>query len=294
MEICALCDKRRELQLSHIVPKFVFTWHKKNTSNHLRSSEEPNKRVQDGLKEYLLCCECEQKFSSWEDKFAREVFRPINKGDFQKTKYSDWALKFAVSVSFRALTYYKRKGLSHFSSEQLQEAEIALQEWKEFLLGNQPHPGKYEQHLIPLDVIESHSIPNPSPFFNRYITSTVDTDPIAGDRVAFIYVKMFKCLLIGHIKQDKQLWRETKIHVKNGIAGGKVNYAVPDYLFEYMNNKANHVFSLGDNISPTQKSKIAESFDSNLDKIINSPVGEGIVYDFKHSGESAFNSNRKK
>jgi hypothetical protein len=105
---CALCNKVTELEESHIIPKFVFKWLKETTPTAIRNLGTPNKRVQDGFKEYLLCHECEDLFNKWETKFCEQVFLPIHDKP-APIKYGPWALKFAVSVSWRVLTYrYKQ------------------------------------------------------------------------------------------------------------------------------------------------------------------------------------------
>lgn len=287
---CALCQKEAELQLSHIVPKFVFRWHKTVSPSALRSSENPNIRVQDGLKEYLFCSDCEQLLSGWEDRFARDVFRPFQEEDTSEliVRYGDWALKFATSLSFRVLHYYKAQGLPHFSEELLKESDQALERWRLFLLGEVSHPGIYEQHLVPFDVIATHDHPNISPFMNRYITCTVDTDPVCSDSSAFIYIKLFRVLVFGHIKMERKYWKNTKLHVREGLIGGKVDYSMPDYILNYMNDKANHVSQKGGEISERQTQKIEESYEKHKEKMSNAPVTRGVLYDVMHSGNKAF------
>lgn len=294
MATCALCQKEAELQLSHIVPKFVFRWHKKASPSALRSSKDPNKRVQDGLKEYLLCYDCEQLLSGWEDRFAREIFRPFQEEDTTALKviYGDWALKFATSLSFRTLHYYKAQGLPHFNEELLKESDKALERWRLFILGKTPHPGIYEQHLVPFDVIESHGHPNLSPFMNRYITCTVDTDPVCSDSSAFIYIKLFRIVIFGHIKMERKYWKNTKLHVREGVLGGRVDYSMPDYILTYMNDKANHADQKGDEISERQAKMIEESFEKNKEHLANAPVTRGFLYDVMHSGDRAFGKKK--
>jgi hypothetical protein len=290
LAICALCEKDSELQLSHIIPKFVFSWHKKASSSMLRSGDEPNKRIQDGLKEHLLCYDCEQLFSSWEDKFAREIFRPLQDEDTGNTKirYGEWALKFSASVSFRALYYLRNEGLDHFPQHLLKDVDLAIERWKAFLLQKAPHPDRFEQHLVPLDVIESHTHDSLSPFINRYITAAVDMDAVCSDSSAFVYVKLFKVLIFGHIKEDRKYWRNTIIHVKEGVIGEKLTYRLPDYVFDYINNKSNQLHAQGRHLSENQKAKISESFEKNKDNVLNTPIGRGMLYDIFHSGEEAF------
>lgn len=65
--ICRLCNKEGILINSHIIPKFIFKWHKKSSATgYLRTNLDPNKREQDGIKMRLLCNNCEALFNEWE------------------------------------------------------------------------------------------------------------------------------------------------------------------------------------------------------------------------------------
>lgn len=77
-ERCRLCEEERTLLLSHILPAFVFRWMRESAGgSHLRSTVEPNLRVQDGVKKHWLCAECEERFSKNERAFAKQIFYPI-------------------------------------------------------------------------------------------------------------------------------------------------------------------------------------------------------------------------
>ena len=76
--LCKLCEKDADLQLSHIIPKFVFAWLKETVPGGIRSNRVPNRRIQDGEKDYLLCRDCEQIFSVWEKQFCEHIFIPLH------------------------------------------------------------------------------------------------------------------------------------------------------------------------------------------------------------------------
>jgi hypothetical protein len=72
---CRLCGATKELQESHILPGFVFRWMKATSATgYLRFGQQPNLRVQDGLKLLLLCGDCEGRFNHWETQFANKIF----------------------------------------------------------------------------------------------------------------------------------------------------------------------------------------------------------------------------
>lgn len=77
---CQLCGSESILQLSHILPAFVFRWMRETSGNgHLRFGEAPNLRVQDGLKRHWLCASCESLFARSETAFADQLFHPYSR-----------------------------------------------------------------------------------------------------------------------------------------------------------------------------------------------------------------------
>jgi hypothetical protein len=104
---CRLCGATTELQESHILPGFVFRWMKETSATgYLRFGQQPNLRVQDGVKLHLLCRHCEQRFNSWETEFANQIFHPMTQGKAVRASYGPWLLLFCASVSWRVLVYH--------------------------------------------------------------------------------------------------------------------------------------------------------------------------------------------
>ena len=121
---CGLCEKESILKQSHLLPGFIFKWKKRRGTGFLRASKNPNKRVQDGLKPYLLCANCEQLLGVWEKTFSEKFFKPFHINPGTHVNYSEWFLKFAVSVSWRNLIYHKQNnGFNNLSDIQKNLAE---------------------------------------------------------------------------------------------------------------------------------------------------------------------------
>lgn len=287
---CALCSRDSELSLSHIIPKFVFSWFRESVPSPIRSTRLPNKRIQDGPKQHLLCPDCEKLSSGWEKNFSDRLFLPLHSNPTLTTplRYGRWALKFAVSVSWRVLLYYQQlHDLSDFSDKQRELAQNALDVWRGFLLGKVPHPGQFEQHLLPVDVIESHSGLAISPFLNRYLLRSVHMDLICSDTSAMVYTKMGHLMLFGFIQEDSKRWRGTKLHVNNGLVMPR-DYRLPRIIANYWNEKANEATKALASTSPRQKQKIQEAIRKNADELANSELFRAIQYDVLHSGKNAF------
>lgn len=171
MESVGFVEMKVWLEESHIVPKFVYRWLRKSSASwYLRFTANPNKRVQDGTKYYLLCSECEDRLEKWETRFSKSVFYPYLQDFWFHGSYGDWLIKFSVSITWRALSYIREtQGIEYFSEDLGAHADSADQTWREFMLGEAPHPGKFEQHLVLLDAIESHTTPGLPATMNRYL-----------------------------------------------------------------------------------------------------------------------------
>jgi hypothetical protein len=72
---CALCRQERPLRQSHVIPEFMYgpLYDQKHRFYSVSSvASKPNRMFQKGLRERLLCDECEQRLSPHE-RYAREV-----------------------------------------------------------------------------------------------------------------------------------------------------------------------------------------------------------------------------
>ena len=101
---CALCQEAKELKKSHIIPRFIAKWIKK-TSETGKFRDLDYKRIQDSVKSYLLCEECENKISIYEQYFAEKIFHPTINSTSSDVEYDIKLLKFIVSISWRVLKF---------------------------------------------------------------------------------------------------------------------------------------------------------------------------------------------
>lgn len=289
--VCQLCKEAKPLQLSHIIPKFVFGWLKDSSISALRSTQAPNKRVQDGSKINFLCTDCELRFSQWEKMFSEKIFMPLHKSEGRNLPitYEDWALKFAVSVSWRVLTFLACKNdLSVFSDSQRSAVDRALQVWNQFLQDNSDNPDRFEQHLYPLGLISSHTTTGLSPFINRYILRAVDMDLIRTSSNVLVYTKMCRLMLIGVVQlQSTKYWKGAKLRLRRGQFGSK-EYQLPANFLAYLNSRANYVASSLAKLSPNQLQKVGQVFEKNPDEVADSEVFRAINQDFSLFGDIAF------
>ena len=200
--LCRLCEVPSELKLSHVLPAFTYRWLRESSGNgHIRASDEPNRRVQDGLKFYWLCGGCEELFSRNETAFAGRLFHPYLGASGKVFPYSSWLIHFCTSVSWRVLRFYRDENhLQSWEPEarlRVNEAEVA---WRELLLGKRENPGVFQQHLLPLDQI-SQTTGDFEPNINRYLMRAIQLDICRGSHSIFTYAKLGRFIILGFVHE---------------------------------------------------------------------------------------------
>lgn len=170
--VCALCSEERKLELSHIIPKFVpRRLKKKSPTGYLRNAFEPNERLQDGSKEYLLCSECEDIFNVWETEFSKRVFHPYKNNKLVDFQYDDWLVKFIISVNWRTLYldlqgFKKEKNISEENISILEKSEKIM---RDYILGKRKDIDDIEVNMFFFNDIkyasEKIADDNPHEFF---------------------------------------------------------------------------------------------------------------------------------
>jgi len=133
--VCALTKETCVLQNSHLYPKFMFTMMKSLGGTKFRSTDMPNRVLQDGIKMQLLGEKAEQMFSKREKWFAETIFRPycLSK-EFSKTKirYDETLYYFIISILWRQL--YIAIGNNTLKEFPLNNLFIeAEKEWRDYL-----------------------------------------------------------------------------------------------------------------------------------------------------------------
>lgn len=137
-EKCRLCSMEKNLEKSHIIPEFFFKpvydgLHRLNVISTI--AEEINRFEQKGLRERLLCHDCEQVLSPFED-YARRFFyggvelqmtkdrNPISIKDvnYHKLKLFQLSLLWRASVS--RLRFFAKVSLPSQQEERLRKMII--------------------------------------------------------------------------------------------------------------------------------------------------------------------------
>ena len=284
---CALCGEHKALMESHVLPAFAYRWLRDSSGKgHIRSTDNPNKRVQDGIKLYWLCGECETKFSAYETAFATYAFHPWNKGQ-ERVPYKDWLLKFCVSISWRVLKFCRgRNSDAKYTDEQNGLMDQAERRWYAFLQDDVPHPAKFEQHLLIFDVIEDTDIQGLPSNFNRFMTRAITFDIVGSEKSLMTYAKIGKFNVFGIILKGPNKWEGTKVHIKHGLLKPG-SFTIPAGLLDLFTDKANHSASAMSKMSHRQQGKIDAAFRKNIDSFAGSDLFKAMHADVSMFGVDA-------
>ena len=287
---CRLCQEVAELQLSHVLPAFVFRWLRESAGGgHLRASDAPNRRVQDGLKHHWLCSTCEGVLSVSEGHFANRLFLPYINNTAARVSYSTWLMHFCTSVSWRVLrAALERNEFEAWPAEAVARLHVADAAWRDVLLGKRPHAGLQQQHMLPLDQIESTTGMGLVPNINRYLMRAVQMDLcVAGDTI-FTFVKLGRFIILGFVNEPKMdRWKGTKVLATDGFIEPR-KYAVPGMLAHYLNEKADKMAGALRSMSDAQHTKVDKAFRDNVDQYIDSDAYDAMVADIEMFGDAAF------
>ena len=287
MPTCGLCRHDRELRQSHIIPKFVFDYVKRTSATgYMRVGTEPNRRVQDGPKRPLLCHDCEQLLSGWERSFAQFVFHPYSVNTSAVLNYGPWLCKFLVSVSWRVLLFYKLEGhLSEIPTQHRGPIEKGLETWREFLLDMRPHPGDFEQHLLPLDALESANIPGMPTNMNRYVLRAVDMDVVTGERTALVYWKLPRFVVLGFVvnPEPRSSWVATRTAVKGGQIRPR-KYGLSKTVMDYVMGQAQKADDITRSISLRQQELIDKAMLNDCERSHASESVKALIQDIQFFG----------
>ena len=288
--LCKLCGSDSPLKESHIIPRFIGRWMKKTSPTpYFRYGGDMDKRTQDLGKMKLLCGDCENLFSGWETKFAKEVFYPMSNGR-PRLWYKNWMLKFASSLTWRAiqvLSFEERKRSEAFE-QILVNMELHL---SRFLLRQAKNVGSYSQHVYYISGLAAPVKPG-SPMLNRYLERGVEIDFPTTDNLSemMVYVKlpMFMFFSIGESKYRK-LYETSRIK-KSGALQPKTHY-LPDVIFDYIIGRADRMHQLVNSMSPQSREladkALMKEIEKDPQKVANTRQMQALYSDYKFYGKDA-------
>lgn len=288
-KLCRLCGLQSDLRLSHVVPAFVFRWLRDTSgTGHIRASDQPNLRIQDGIKRPWLCGSCEERLNRSETEFANKLFHPYSDNSGVRVRYTHWLMHFCTSLSWRVLKLaLEDDGLKNWDSVAVGRAHAAEVAWRGVLLGKTSHAETCEQHILPLDRIESSSGKLPANI-NRYLMRAVHIDICRGTESIFTYTKIGRFVVLGFIYEpSRHQWKGTKVNANEGWIEPR-QYVLPRAFGNYLNDQAKGMGEDMDRMSDKQYAKVDEAFRNNVDRYVKSDAFKAMNADIEMLGQVAF------
>ena len=294
--ICALCRHKAKLELSHLIPSFVFRWLKDTSpTGHLRMADNINKRVQDGFKEKLLCRNCEQKFSIWENAFNKEFFS-------RATAKKEISLNYSPSLALFGASIVWRLAVARSTSEARQELnagqriilENGADRWRKFLSGEVSNYGTYSIHLFDQwrlhDAVHEDLPGNWNRYLSRYVE--IDFPSTSKEEDLMVYAKLGPISVFAHLSRPKHQWIGTRIRPNGGqYLSSKVS--LPSNLFEYYRYRSSKGFATAKAISENQSNKIDEALVKDIERTVSSEAFTELQLDVNRFGSDAFKKKGK-
>lgn len=260
---------------SHIIPGFVIRWLKRTSATGYLRSLETGERLQEGMREYLLCAACEQRLGRYEKRFAERIFLPYqNRPQPQVFAYEEWLLRFVVGLHWRVLALYP--GSSHPIAQVFANAE---REWRQYLLEQSPNPGAAEFHVYFADVVAHSTIELPKKF-NWYMARSIDASHIYNDQGdAGVYVKLPRIITVSFIRLGNQRdhWQGTRLDVQGTLTIPQ-QPSVPIFT-QVLLERAKLLDNARPMLTARQKEKIQKQAETRPETIRNSDSFQVYVAD---------------
>lgn len=281
---CALCRKDATLELSHIIPKFVYRSMKKNSpTGNMRLMSEPNRKIQDGDKQNMLCGECEDLFNQDETTFANTIYHKFQSETLQEFEYGPWLNKFITSVNWRNLYcdiigYVSDQNIDPFRLDVLIQAEKVM---RAFLLGERQDLGEIENHVFFFNPIETasdetadlnlHTIFGSSIFGYTFISYDHDS--------YYVFLNLQGLVLVTIIKAaEQESWKNTLVHNEGSFDPNKPQY-ITTPLFSEIEYLAQERKQSMEQMSDKQREKILEAIKRDPEKFKNSKAFQRMLND---------------
>jgi hypothetical protein len=285
MPICKLCRTKEAIKQSHVIPKFVIKWLKETGSDYFRRPVVPNIKYQDLFKMSLLCEDCENIFSKYENYFSAQIFHPYLEVQPNQLSYCDKLHYFLVSILWRILVInldQDSPSIKVFDNK----LKLVEKEWRNYLLSQQKTIEK-DIHLFITDILSNFKVPVKK--FNLYMARGIDATIAVSRNDCLIYGKFARfCIFCYITPYDSSKWINTKIINGDGII------SIPQKILdgrigEFLVNRVRQVMSAyHQGLSERQREKIVKHQKNILPKIIESDMGRALFMDSFSSVDKLF------
>lgn len=269
MKSCKYCLKKEAIENSHVIPSFIFEWIKMTSATKvMRSTENPNLRVQDGHKSALLCSDCEGKFAKVEELFKKEYFSKV--ANYRKPCPEDLDITLSIIkciyiMAWRSLadTIYFPKD-NYYTDEELLRFPSLLDEIKEAI--EIEEFSKFKTHVIPCTKEVLTTLDLPQIPWHHYERGVIVEPRIWDNWERFIlYIQIpFSIIIFEIVPNEDDAWIGTQIEGRSRIKLNEIKSA-PWYLTDLIEHYYKVFLEAHSKLSNAQLKKIQDDV-NNADK----------------------------
>lgn len=274
---CKLYGIETDLKKSHIVPKFAFDYMKKTGGKYLRGYENPNVRVQDGIKKYLLGEKAEQEFSKRERWFANNIFFPYQNNSKKEFEYDENFAYFIISVLWRVILDQIEHPTSN--TKELNFLKEVAEEWREFLAESKYTRNYNDLNVLLTDRLTSHTTDsqNADLYMSRYIDATI----IINDDYSTVgvYVKFLRFMFWSILKGKPTEGENIKVQFNPSIIS-QPQIVKDDYFGGFIFSRIREIDNRP-SVSEEQQKKIADEIMKNENVFWTTDAGKSMLNDYK-------------
>ena len=282
---CALCGAGTELQLSHIIPKFVGRYLKETSIGNIRNHALSERVVQDIEKHYLLCHECEELFSASERYFANTLFYPYIRDKKDTFAYDERLFYFLTSLSWRSLYL----DIVNFVREGTLKLDVlncmidADKIMREFLLRRRTDLAEIEHHIFFFDRIMEVNEPADSLFKTGRPHTTIHRSLTSysgyADNTVYTISNLMGIVVVTlYSKDPDEFWQRTQIKNGDGVIGAK-DQRIQSRLGNEFHLWMEQCEAASNNISDRDQEKIIQRLKDLGADIKNYPIFQDIIDD---------------
>lgn len=255
-------EEVEKLEVSHIIPKFIYKWLKETSTLKRMRSSNPNKVAQDGYKIPFLCKKCEGNFSQYEKYFAENIFRPfVVKNDIKIFDNINFEMldKFFASLIWRIVENAMNNPSLNGNYKDL-EIELFNKYTNEIKTSyNLSSKINFNTYFIPL----TEEFVNKNIFENvdyAYFERSIGMEFMIFDNhngVASTIIKFpFMLIVCEYLSSDLQAWNGFKINDKKFEYSE--NYKIPQYINDFMKFDTDRQYDLINSLSEKELDIIRE------------------------------------
>ncbi|EGQ8080032.1 hypothetical protein [Vibrio aestuarianus] len=266
MELCKYCGKHEAIENSHVIPKSVYDWLKSTgPTPYIRSTHNPNKREQDGVKSPLLCSNCEGEFSKLEDDFKAEFFNKV--ANYRVPCPDEIRITESILVCFYVIAWrvladaYYFPNDNEYTEEEFNKFPSLLErikcaiENKEF--------SEFKTHVIPCTKDVLTRVKMPQVDWHVY-ERTITAEPrIWDDWLRFvIYIQIpFSIIVFEVVPNENDAWIGTRIEGTDVLRLPQIE-SVPVYVHKILLHFYEQFLESKNNLSPKQQDLIKKGVEN--------------------------------